>query len=198
MDEGGEGAVGVRADAGQLGEFEVGGAELIPELDDLVGIAAIDAEVERAELTPAGGDALEPGGVTDVMEGCGLGGGTASGDGTEGLALAEERGEIEADGLIGLGMRLVHFYHMRKWARFATFFGDKLLKTIKATGGFWGEFAPFRRSGDSGTGLAPGVGRSGTCPISANLRLAVLLDPSYAWAWRMRLRRTGRFCCRCF
>ena len=107
----------------------------------------------------------ELGGVADVVEAGGLGGGTASGDGTEGLALTEERGEIEAGGVIGLGMRLVHFYHMRKWARFAPFFGVKLLKTIKATGGFWGEFAPFRRIGDCGAGLAPELAGRGPAPL---------------------------------
>ena len=35
-------------------------------------------------------------------------------------------------------------------------------------------------------------------PISANLNIAFFAGPSYAWTWKMRLKRTGRFCCRCF
>ena len=59
-------------------------------------------------------------------------------------------------GFASVGVRAVYFYHTRKWGDIVPLFCAKLLKTIKTTDGFWGEFAPFGRFGYGGAGRAPG------------------------------------------
>src|ERR1019366_5584157 len=83
------------------GEFEVDGAEAVEEGDEAVGVAAADGEVGAAETLPGFGERAVELLVVDAAEELGVGGGTTSGDGGEGAALAEEAAEVE--GLAGNG-----------------------------------------------------------------------------------------------
>jgi hypothetical protein len=91
-----------------LGELEVDGAEAVEEGDEAVGVAAADGEVGAAEGFPRFGEREVELLVVDAAEELGVGGGTASGDGGEGAALAEEVAKVE--GLAGNGgdRRFVH------------------------------------------------------------------------------------------
>jgi hypothetical protein len=95
-------------EAEELGEFEVGGAEAVEESDEAVGVAAGDGEVGAAEGLPGWGAREVEFLVVNAAEELGVGGGTTSGDGGEGAALAEETAEV--DGLAGIGgeLRFVH------------------------------------------------------------------------------------------
>lgn len=108
VDGGSESAVGVGGDAGELGELEVGGAELLPQADDSVGVSAVDSEVLGAELAPARGDELKLVGLAQAMKAGSLGGGTAAGHEIEGLALAEDGTQVQQVGDVRCRRRLFH------------------------------------------------------------------------------------------
>jgi hypothetical protein len=94
-------------DTDELGEFEVDGAEAVEEGDEAVGVASADGEVGAAETLPGFGEGAVELLVVDAAEELGVGGGTTSGDGGEGAALAEDAAEVE--GLAGNGeLRCVH------------------------------------------------------------------------------------------
>lgn len=98
MDGGGKGAVSVRGNAGQLSDLEVGGAELFPQADDLVRVSAIDSEVRGTEFAPARGDELKPVRLAQTVEAGGLGRGAAASHQAEGVALAENRTQVQRGG----------------------------------------------------------------------------------------------------
>src|ERR1017187_8091450 len=72
-DGGSKSAVSGGGNGRQLGELEIGGAELLPQTDDLVGVSAVDAEVAGTEFAPAGGDELKLVGLAQAVEAGGLG-----------------------------------------------------------------------------------------------------------------------------
>ena len=107
-DGGDQGAVEVRGDAGELGEFEVGRAKLVPEADDLVRVSAVDSEVAGTEIAPAGGYASELAGLAQAMETSGLSGGAAAGDEAERPGLPECGAEVQRAGNRGFMGRAKH------------------------------------------------------------------------------------------
>jgi hypothetical protein len=82
-------------DTDEQGELEVDGTEAVEESDKAVGVAATDGEVATAKSFPACGEGQVELFVVDTSEELGVGGGTTSGDGSEGAALAEEAAKIE-------------------------------------------------------------------------------------------------------
>jgi hypothetical protein len=88
-DSGFDGEILPGREANELGELKVDGAEAVEERDQAVGMAAADGEVGAAELLPGCGVREVELFVVDAAEELGMGGGTASGDGGEGAALAE-------------------------------------------------------------------------------------------------------------
>jgi hypothetical protein len=100
-DGGDEGAIRIRRDGSKLSELEVSGAELLPEVDDLVRVSAIDSEVTGTEVAPARRLAKIRARSAEAMEASGLGGGTAAGDEAECVRLAEDGTEVQRGGGIG-------------------------------------------------------------------------------------------------
>lgn len=92
-------------DAGELGEFEIDGAEFFEEGDEAVGMAAGDLEMGAAVVLPRGGDGAEEFLVADLAEGFDVGGGAASGDLGIGAALAEHEAEFEEEVGVRGGVR---------------------------------------------------------------------------------------------
>jgi hypothetical protein len=92
----------------ELGEFEVYGAEAVEEGDEVVGVAAAETEVLIAELAPRVGEGLVELVFADAANELDLGGGTASADGGEGTAFAEQDAEFEDGEGIVAGLRIVH------------------------------------------------------------------------------------------
>jgi len=85
IDMRGDLAVGSGRDASDFGEAEVGVAELIVLLDEVIGVAAADAGVGGAELVPSEAKVIEDVGVADLFEALGAGRGATAGDGGEGI-----------------------------------------------------------------------------------------------------------------
>jgi hypothetical protein len=106
-DGGFDGEIILRRETDELGEFEVDGAEAVEERDEAVGVAAADGEVGAAKLFPSCGVREVELFVVDAAEELGMGGGTASGDGGEGAALAEEAAEVEGFAGVGGDLRFV-------------------------------------------------------------------------------------------
>src|ERR1019366_8832929 len=95
-------------DAEELGAFEVDRTEAVEESDEAVGVAAGDGEVGAAEGLPGWGAGLVEFLVVNAAKELGVGGGTSSGDGGKGAALAEETAEVDGFAGIGRDLRFVH------------------------------------------------------------------------------------------
>ena len=86
---------GFGRDGGDFGEAEVGVAEALVLVDEVIGVTAADAGVEGAEFVPGEAEVVEHVGVADLLQALGAGGGTAAGDIGEGLLEADPGTEID-------------------------------------------------------------------------------------------------------
>ena len=91
-----------------MGELEVGGAEAIEESDQAIGVAAALSEIVGAEGPPGARNGTVEFLVANAAEDLGVSGGTASSDGGDGAALAED--ETDVEGLLHIGQKF-HWGH---------------------------------------------------------------------------------------
>ena len=94
IDMRGDFAEGFGRDSGDFGEAEVGVAELLVLLDEVIGVAAADAGVVGAELVPGETEVVEHVGVADLLEALGAGRGATAADGGEGILETRPGAEI--------------------------------------------------------------------------------------------------------
>jgi hypothetical protein len=105
---------GFGRDASDFGEAEVGVAELIVLLDEMIGMAAADAGVFGAEFVPGEAEGIEHAGVADLLEALGAGCGATAGDGGEGILETGPGAEVEL--FFAIHERFSH-RSMRDWGK---------------------------------------------------------------------------------
>jgi len=122
LDGGFDDRVLLGGDAGEFGEFEVGGAEAEEERDEAVGVAATDGDVGSAELAPTGSESEVELLGADAAEEVRVRGGATSTDSGEGASLSDDVKEL--DKRIGVGQRwpvvFVSLVHLKRDQRAET------------------------------------------------------------------------------
>lgn len=113
VDLGLDAAVGFGRDGDDIGELEVGVAELLAVADDGLDALVGEAGVPEAEVFPGQAEEFVVAGLPDLFEGAGLLGGGFEGEGAEGLAAADGGTEGDDLGEVGDG-GVFHVFSRRR------------------------------------------------------------------------------------